>query len=182
MRLQPIHYTDLEFTYASSFLKRTLKQYFKSKDLKALDIPCGTGRNIFLLTKYFDVVKGVDFESQYLAAINSASSVYGCPSIELEQSDVFNIPLNLNKYDFVCNIHLYNTYLTGHILNRLRPGALFLLETPNCRGGNYKELPTEAELKTMFSNEEILQLSFKRCNHKENTRGTGVAQALIRKR
>lgn len=183
MKLEPIHMPDLDFKYVSPFLKRTLKKHFNKKGHQALDVPCGTGRNLFLLAQYFEEVKGVDLEEQYLSAIYKIKEIYKCDLVKLEHKDVLkNAMSDIAQYDFVCNIHFYSTYLTAQIMPRLKTGALFLLETPSCHGGNYRELPTEDELNAIFRNDDILQYSFTPCNHKENINKTGAAQVLIRKK
>ena len=63
----------------------------------------------------------------------------------------------------------------------MKPGAYLVVETPNCNGGNYQDLPTESELKEIIGKNTIVEAHFNQCNHKANTKGTGSARLLIKK-
>lgn len=183
MSLDHVHRIDLDFKATSAFLREVLKKYFINVGGNCLDVPCGNGRNIFLLSKYFTQVTGVDIEGKYIDSIVAVVDAYDSSTIQkLEQRDILIDGIeDLCNYDLICNIHFYEIGLTEVIINEMKTGAFLLLETPTCSGGNYQQLPTNDELNRLIDLNKVLELNFRPCNHKENKKGTGSAQMLIQK-
>lgn len=182
MKLLPVHNFDPEFKSASSILKKILKKHFGANGKQTLDIPCGTGRNIFLLSNYFDKVIGIDKEDDYLSAVTCIKDQYPKSNIELKKHDVLKGDLgDLNDFDLICNIHFFDSKLTLQLIKGLRTGAFLYLETPECRGRNFMDLPTEMELNSILKGQTILFYKFRPCGHKENALHAGAVQVLIQK-
>ncbi len=129
-----------------------------------------------------NMLPGIDKESEYLATIREAYPSGSNLSLSLEQRDVIKERLhNIANYDLICNIHFYNAQLLKNCISDMKAGAFLLVETPSCFGGNYRDLPTENELKELLRPHTIIEFHFKKCNHYGNTAGTGSAKLLIRK-
>jgi SAM-dependent methyltransferase len=175
---------DREFTYASPFLKEVIKQYGDDfADKRCLDVPCGNGRNTFLLAGCFKAVTAIDVNKDYLKAIDGHIPEYGMVGvITTGQSDILINPIrNIGDYWLICNIHFFNISLIKKLLKAMHKDALLLIETPGCHGRNYEILPTRHELDALFTGYQILQYDFKVCKHTDNTDQRGALKLLLRK-
>src|SRR5450631_4103719 len=102
---------DPEFLNSSKFLKQVLSAHGPIEFRNCLDIPCGNGRNIFLLASYFDQVTGMDINPAYLEEIVSAKAFHqNISPVNLKQIDVLNevATVEISGYSFISNIHFYN--------------------------------------------------------------------------
>jgi SAM-dependent methyltransferase len=182
MELRPA--IDTLFYNASPFLKSVLKYDALSKSIftdHCLDIPCGNGRNTFLLALHAERVTAIDIGQKYLDSLCEAQIEYQQQNIETIQLDVLNQPLNdLEKYGLVCNIHFYHESLIRQLLTTMRKDALLLLETPACHGENFRMLPNEFELNELLKGYHVLRYEFKTCKHTDNQEQRGVLKALIK--
>jgi SAM-dependent methyltransferase len=182
LTLKRVHRPDPEFKTASPFLRKVLLRHCKKPGSRCVDLPCGNGRNTFLLTRHFSHVHGIDINAAYLAAILQGSEYYGIPSISLEQRDLLSgQPVEAGSFNWICNIHFYRPELTKRCLGSMAYGSYLLLETPDCRGENFRDLPTEAEIRVLIGENEILEYEFKVCKNKNNVNGKGSARLLIKK-
>jgi len=180
--LNAIHKFDPQFNQASSFLKKTIQEYVKSDWEACLDIPCGNGRNTFLLADYFELVTAIDVQPNYLSSIESVQERYGNPKIDTLCLDILVEPIiDLSRYQFICNIHFFDSKLITSILKGMAKGAYFLIETPSCNGGNFIDLPTEMELQAIINSQQLVNYNFRPCLHKRNTEKRGAFKALIKK-
>lgn len=176
------HKIDQDFNYVSPFLKKALIQYAKNLNNDCcLDIPCGNGRNTFLLAKYFRNVTAIDINELYLRAIKSAINSYmPTGQITTIHADVLKlIDIAVSSNQFICNIHFYNYSLAEYILTSMAKNSLLLLETPTCGGENFRALPNEDELQTLFARHKMLHYDFRLCNRVENNDKRGSLKALI---
>ena len=175
---------DKSFGSASPFLKNVLKDEVLSKSICAdhcLDIPCGNGRNTFLLASYAKRVSAIDLSQKYLDSLCEAQTEYGQQNIETIQLDVLNQPLNdMAKYGIVCNIHFYHESLIRQLLTTMRMDALLLIETPACHGENFRMLPNEIEASELFKDYQVLRYDFRPCKHADNEEQRGVLKTLIK--
>ena len=70
------HVIDADFNYVSKNLKYFLDKATYLKKTFAVDIPCGNGRNIFLLASHFNSVIGIDRNIKYLDEIKKSQIDY----------------------------------------------------------------------------------------------------------
>jgi SAM-dependent methyltransferase len=162
------HTFDPKFEFVSKTLQKlVLKNFKKDSDSKALDIPCGNGRNIFLLSSYFKEVLGVDINQDYIDEILKAKEIYPITSkiclrkVDLSQK---NINVLINEYDFICNIQFYNFALIRDLINKMTKNTFLYIETPSRKGGNSNELPNLIEVKSLFLNNTVLHFEHKICS------------------
>jgi trans-aconitate methyltransferase len=177
------HIFDPEFLYSSKELKKVLTS-FEIQFEQCLDIPCGTGRNIFLLASYFKYVTGADISQSYLDSINTSLPEYQIrSSINTERIDLLHeIPRAINNATFIANIHYYNHSLSARLTGNMKKGAFLYIETPGCAGQNYKELPTEQEIESLFKEMDVLFYK-KNCCKPEDIYINNIAfKALLRKK
>jgi SAM-dependent methyltransferase len=176
------HQPDQGFKTVSPFLKHILSTHIKQKGETCLDIPCGNGRNIFFLSQAYPEVTGFDREPKYLEAIMEAAPLYTRVPALLERKDILLENLTeLVHYDLVCNIHFYEYGLLKRLIDGMKPGAYLVVETPNCYGGNFWELPTEEEITEIIGSNKLIEAHFKPCGQKANTKGNGSARILMKK-
>jgi SAM-dependent methyltransferase len=180
MRINPP--IDLEFKYSSPFLKQVLAR-FKDDFLghECLDLPCGNGRNTFLLASIFKKVRAIDNNQDYLTAINTNKPKHNdLGFIETIPSDLLTEPLkNIEQYKLFCNIHFFNEELITRVLSSMQKKAYLLVETPACHGQNFTTLPNEEEVKQLFSSYNTLMYEFKVCRNLSNTAHRGFLKILI---
>jgi SAM-dependent methyltransferase len=175
---------DREFRYASTFLKDVINQYGeKFADKKCLDLPCGNGRNTFLLAGYFKAVTAIDVNKEYLQAIDDHIPEYGKAGvIETSQSDILISQFcDVGGYQLICNVHFFNISLIKKLLKSMHKDTMLLIETPGCHGRNYEILPTRHEVYELFTGYKTLCFDFKVCKHKDNTDQRGALKILLRK-
>ncbi len=175
------HSIDTEFKYSSSFLKNNLVK-LKYTDGSCLDIPCGNGRNIFLIAKYFRTVTGVDIREDCLKVVGDSAKLYDLANIRLSKVDVVNDVLTeISSFKLICNIHYYSKILFENLVANMGKGNFLLLETPSCNGGNFNELPSEIELKNIIGANELRHFEFKKCHKVTNIENRGSVKLLLKK-
>ncbi len=161
------HHLDKSFQYSSKDLKKFLERP-EDIDIKksiCIDVPCGNGRNIFFLASHFDKVIGIDINREYLNEIETFKAVYRTNNISCKIYDLkIIIPDEISKANLVSIIHFYDKQVIEGIKRNLQPGAILFVETPNCRGGNYLDLPNENDLVTFLEGFDILSMKKNYCN------------------
>jgi SAM-dependent methyltransferase len=174
---------DRRFQYASPFLKRMLGSHRdKLINGKCMDLPCGNGRNTFLLASQFEEIKAIDIDERYLKAIEQNEPEYEKKGkIILVSADLLGSPFSVSGYGLICNIHFWHMQIVRQIINKMSPGALLLIESPGCHGANYKLLPNRVELVSLFSEVDILFEEFTICKHPDNNDKRGPLKLLIKK-
>lgn len=146
-------------------------------------MPCGNGRNVFLLAAHFKQITAVDIQPHYLSGIDAIKNKYGLTHVDTVLLDILkNIPELLKEYQLICNIHFFDFGLIKGVLSQMAVGSHLLIETPSCHGGNYFSLPNESEVEVLFGSNEVLRYQFKRCKHEGNKAGRGILKTLIKKR
>jgi SAM-dependent methyltransferase len=152
------HAFDPQFAFSSKELKKALTRISKNDGDLCLDLPCGNGRNIFLLASHFRQVIGFDTNQAYLDNIIAVLPQYNCEHkiatvrIDLESA----IPDMLEKAGFVCIIHYYEPLFIKKIIDRMRTGSFLYIETPGCFGDNYLALSTKPEIDALLTGMTIL--------------------------
>lgn len=177
------HIFDPKFLYSSKDLKKVLAS-FKIQFEHCCDVPCGTGRNIFLLASYFKSVTGADINQSYLDNINSSLVDYNAEnSINTERLDLqYEIPAAIHKTNFIANIHYYNHSLSARLIADMKQGAFLYIETQGCAGQNYRELPTEEEIELLFKEMDILFHKKNICKPKNSNINNVAFKILLRKK
>jgi SAM-dependent methyltransferase len=178
------HIYDPDFLNSSHSLKKVLFDSYNIPMESCLDIPCGNGRNIFLLASFFKNVVGVDINQEYLNNIRHACPDYVLSgnSISTRQMDLItDIPNDINDFDFIATIHYYNYSLANGVISNMKKGAFFYIETQTCAGGNYIELPTEKEVEFLLTDTEVVFYKSNFCNS-PNLKPKSISfKVLIRK-
>jgi len=177
------HVFDPKFTLASTELKKVLTKATGISFNVCLDMPCGNGRNIYLLASFFKSVTGYDVNQSHLENIRSLLPKYNGGNVILtEEVDLMEqTPAKISEADFICNIHYYNYSLLFRIIGEMKKGALLFVETPGCFGNNYLELPAEPEINYLFKDVTVLSYNPKLCKSVNSTGKNISFKALIRK-
>jgi SAM-dependent methyltransferase len=132
-----------------------------------VDVPCGNGRNTFLLASYFKKVIGVDINETYLSIIEDSYFAYSdLPgSISTQKMDIMvDMPDKIKQADLVSTIHYYSFSFASRVISEMRPGAFFYMESPSCAGENYRDLPNAKEVEFLFKGMEVLLLKTNDCS------------------
>jgi len=160
------HVYDPNFINCSSELKRVLADRYGIFDGCCVDIPCGHGRNTFLLASYFKKVIGVDINETYLSNLEDSYFSYSglVGSISTEKMDIgADIPDNIKHADLISTIHYYSFSFASRVISEMRPGAFFYMESPSCAGENFRELPNAKEVDFLLKGMEVLLLKINNC-------------------
>lgn len=160
------HCYDPNAKYVSSSLKKAIEFIGVSKLKSCIDLPCGNGRNTFYLANIFQKIIAVDINEAYLATINSYKERYSLSSnniITLNVDLSSHIPSEVANADLVCSIHYYNYSSFKQIIESMKKGSFFYIETYNCNGGNYLQLPKEEEVETLLNGVSVLFKEQKLC-------------------
>ena len=174
------HTVDRDFQFSSKKLKKILSDLSFPSSKYALDIPCGTGRNIFLLATKFNNVKGIDISKSHLDQIENAKKYYtNAGDITLEDIDLIKGRLpEISNYEFICNVHFYSYSLIQNLLNLMIPSSFLYVETPTCAGGNFINLPSIAEVNYLFKNYELIFFEQKKCKQGNSISFTALVKKL----
>ncbi len=118
------------FVGRRAILERVLRR-FGNQSCLAVDVGCGSGRNLQMLRPYADCVMGLDTS----AAALELASARGFPTA---RADGYALPLAGSSVDLVCALdvleHLDEDLMALHEFHRvLRPGGLLLLTVPAYR-------------------------------------------------
>lgn len=160
------HVYDPDFTNCSSELKKVLTEQYGIFDGCCVDVPCGNGRNTFLLASYFKEVIGIDINETYLDILEDSYSTYSglVGSISTQKMDIAaDIPENIKHADLISTIHYYSFSFASRVISEMRPGAFFYMESPSCAGGNFRELPNANEVDFLLRGMEVLLLKTNFC-------------------
>jgi SAM-dependent methyltransferase len=143
---------DKIYRATSPFVRRFAKQVVASASGKPiLDVACGSGRNAFFLERIGGTVICIDrdlssFNANPLVLRDAKTHPVGLvPRVVDLVKDPW--PFTMNSVGGIINIDFLLPMLFPFFARSLSPGGLFLLETVSGRGGNYRELPQEGELK-----------------------------------
>ena len=126
------------------------------KKYDIMDIPCGYGRNMYLLAKKGFKLVGVDSDNAAISYIESMKLKYDYnkKNIKLINSDILNELVFLDSsLGGIINIHLYKLELITKFKKALIKGGYLYIETPNLQGENDIELPEKNVLKNRLENE-----------------------------
>jgi hypothetical protein len=178
------HIYDPSFVYSSTELKQVLSRYKNIHFDYCLDMPCGDGRNIFLLATYFKKIVGVDINDMYLDEIKKMIPEYDLStgSISTKKIDLtYEMPGDMDRFDFIATVHHYDYSLISRTIDNIKKGALYYIETPGCSGGNHKGLPGEKEVDFLFKDMEILMFKSHPCSSSALQSKSITFKALVRK-
>jgi SAM-dependent methyltransferase len=177
------HIYDPEFKNSSKVLRSILETTGEMQRRSCLDMPCGTGRNIFLLASCFSKVTGLDINKKYLDDIKTYLPVYNAEHkvVTQEMNILQQLPQELDQFDLIVNIHYYNYHLLSGLTASMRPQAFIYIETPGCAGENYKDLPSEGEVQSLFNRMEILMYKESICKSAGLQEKSRSFKALLRK-
>jgi SAM-dependent methyltransferase len=175
---------DREFKYSSPFLKQAISRYANQLLNKyCLDIPCGNGRNTFLLATHFNKVDAIDINKEYLQAIHRNSTEYKKMGlVKTMNADILAEPLNgIDKYRFICNIHFFDMGLIQSLIKSMQKNSFLLVETPACHGENFRILPNRIEVNGLFAASQVLISEFRPCKNADNVEQRGSLKILIKR-
>jgi SAM-dependent methyltransferase len=182
MRTQPIH--DPDFLHCSAELKKLFAAGSIPPGAYCIDAPCGIGRNIFFLASRFEQVLAIDRNERFLKIVMDARSDYSDIKgrITGEQMDLEGrLTQAFSEADLIVTIHYYSHSFATHVINHMKPGALFYLETPSCSGENCLELPTANEIQTLVEGNELLSVKRNACRRSSRRIKSFSLKALIKK-
>lgn len=140
-------------------LLKFINEITSLKNYPILDIPCGYGRNSFVLGYLACEVICLDID---IKVLNHVHELWGTYGFDLDKLYIYNFDLNSNKWPFleksissIINIHYFRENLIDRFINSIIPNGYLYLETPGNQGGNYLELPNEnyilSKLKPFFN-------------------------------
>jgi SAM-dependent methyltransferase len=178
------HVYDPTFLYSSHELKDILANLRDVPMSYCLDMPCGNGRNLFLLATHFTNLVGIDINEAFLNNIQAVAPEYhqSRGAIHTRKMDLMNdLPEDIDHFDFITTIHYYNYSLLRRVIDGMKKGALFYIETQSCAGNNYKELPMEEEVKFLFKDLELLLYKSHHCPSSPLSSKSITFKALVRK-
>lgn len=179
------HVYDPGYLSCSSQLKKVLSTLGDIEFNNCLDMPCGNGRNIFLLSSYFKNTVGIDINQSYLDEINAIASIYLVTNnavITTRRIDITTFTHDdIKHFDFISTIHYYSHSLINNVIDRMKKGAFFYIETQTCAGNNYKELPIEKEVELLFRDMDIFFYKPTICKTNNLYSKSIAFKALIRK-
>jgi SAM-dependent methyltransferase len=153
--------TTWAFLSPSSTLLKFAGELAHPGDTIVLDLACGFGRNAVLMAAHGCDVIGVDHDIARLHHLHASTEFL------LERAPIHNVPgqittvcadLNVASwpfavdiFDIVISIHFVHLELFPCILQSLRPGGHFYLETFGGQGQNHLGLPRPGEIKAALS-------------------------------
>lgn len=178
------HVYDPNFANSSSFLKRTLAGEHGISSGYCVDIPCGNGRNIFLLASYFRNVIGIDINETYLKEVEQNAAVYGgLPgSISTRQMDLTTeFPEDIGYADLISSVHYYDYSFVSKVITEMKVGAFFYLESPSCAGENFWNLPSMREIEFLLKGMEVFLLETRICNSRGQNINAVAFKFLLKK-
>jgi hypothetical protein len=161
------HFFDPEFRFVSRSLKQAIELVPNNKMDQCVDMPTGNGRNVFYLSQFFKSVIAVDINGAYLKSIDSSSKKYHSFNKEVTTSRIDlaqELPREIEYSEFICTIHHFSYSLIQRVIEKMKNGSYYYIETPNCHGDNFLELPTEQEIDRLFKNVSIVFLERHICN------------------
>jgi SAM-dependent methyltransferase len=182
MRTKTIH--DPDFLHCSPELKKLFDGSLIASGSLCIDAPCGIGRNTFFLASRFQEVVAIDRNERYLQMVSDCREDYShikcritCEQLDLEG----RLTAAFHEADLIATIHYYSQPFIARVFSRMKPGALFYLETPSCSGENCLELPTENEIQTLTQAGELLMFKRNACRSNGRPRKSFSLKALIKK-
>jgi SAM-dependent methyltransferase len=182
MRTQSVH--DPDFRYCSSELKEIFAAQRIPPGACCIDAPCGIGRNTFFLASRFDHVLAIDRNERYLKIVMDTLTDYSDINgrVTSQQMDLEGrLTEVFSAADLIVTIHYYSHSFAASVIRRMKPGALFYLETPSCSGENCLELPTDDEIQTLVEGNELLSLKRNACRRISRRTKSFSLKALIKK-
>lgn len=130
---------------ASPFLKKCLESISCATTGIALDLPCGSGRNIPpLIAKGFEVV-AADIEQSMLVL---AGNVAPCTKVQLDARKP--LPFKESAFDIAIVIHPVDHTVLKSIGDFIRPSGYIVYETFGAHGMNSRSLPFRGEVSAIL--------------------------------
>ena len=131
-----------------------------TKDKKALDVACGSGRNSLFLAKQGFIVDSLDISEVALKALDSKNH----QNITTKQVDLEEYCFDENSYDLIIMTNFLDRTIIPKLKTALKKDGILFIETYMFHDENEKPpsnpdfLLKEAELKTFFDDKfEVLE-------------------------
>ena len=176
------HHYDPTFKYSSKTLKQVLSKLDTSQRNICTDLPCGNGRNIFLLSKYFKTVIGIDYNEHYIDEIKAKNAIYNSNNLSFQLLDLKKrIPDCIDNSDLITVVHFYDYEVLNSIKKRMKKGGRLYIETQSCHGENYLDLPNEDELERLFSGLTVITSKMKFCKSGNRVKKSISFYAMLEK-
>ncbi|MGF7230967.1 methyltransferase domain-containing protein [Arachidicoccus sp.] len=160
------HQFDPEYRFVSPALKKAIQKIGDCKELSCLDMPVGNGRNVFYLANHFKNITAVDLNNKFINNIHTDSLKYNLKAGVIKTS-ILNLekelPIETASCDFIATIHYFDYSFLSLVIDQMKKGAYFFIETPNCNGGNFFKLPTEQEINNLFKNVAVVFIDKHSC-------------------
>lgn len=130
----------------SPFVDQALKKLPKSLR-RGLDIPCGSGRHVVLLSTFCTEVVAADMDVAVLQS--PANTQFGALRVQLDADK--KLPFQRAIFDVVVVVHPQSLTLLAAVPMTLRCGGHLILETFGAQGENWRSLPRPGEIKRRLS-------------------------------
>lgn len=129
----------------SSFIFKHTKLITSRVTGPIADIACGSGRNLLPFLQCGQRIDCYDVRPDCL----DAYIIRACdPRLRRYEANLLDVNFSLlqKEYCLVLLVHFYNAKVVSQIVQAVRPGGLFVLETIDDRRGNDVELPRVGEV------------------------------------
>jgi SAM-dependent methyltransferase len=157
----------------SPYLAKWAPQPRSGELLRALDVPCGRGRHAFhLATLGYDVV-AIDNDPRQIAELERGLGSTG-QSVRTILSDANTpLPVESHSFDLVVTTHFVSAALFDQLPTVLRSGGLFIYESFNAHGENWRALPKPGAIR------EQLRAHFDLVDYRERPAGPPDVPAAV---
>lgn len=132
---------------SSPFIRKHKKKLLCSSGL-ALDLPCGTGRNIGVLESLGYTVTSADIS---LESFSPESTPIRSPSVPMHVDGYIYHETFDRRFDLVAVIHPPHHSMLDILVKYVRIGGLIVFESFGAQGENWKLLPTVGEIERQLT-------------------------------
>ena len=138
-----------KFTDISSAFLGRCESFLRVEVGLALDLPCGTLRNVSLLVTFGYRIIGADFDEKQFHRSEDADLVQRIETVVLDGFKA--LPFPTKHFDLIAVIHPPSHLIAVNAAPYVKSGGYMVIETFEDRGGNWKALPRPTEVQGYFA-------------------------------
>lgn len=121
------------------FILKFIRENFKNKKIKILDLACGYGRHSILLAKKGYFITGIDYSDFFLKLAREEVGKFNLKNVEFLKQDIRKIKFK-NEFDLVISMFTSfgyfddesdNFLVLKNVYQSLRKGGFFILDLEN---------------------------------------------------